>query len=75
MSLKKFLYGLKQVSRLWFAKFSTSIEVAGFALSKADYSLFTYQRGKFFVALLIYIDDIFITDNNSTTISTLKKFL
>jgi hypothetical protein len=75
MSLKKFLYGLKQVSRLWFAKFSASIEVAGFALSKADYSLFTYQRGKFFVALLIYIDDIFITDNDSTTISTLKKFL
>lgn len=59
MSLKKFLYGLKQVSRLWFAKFSTSIEVAGFALSKADYSLFTYQRGKFFVALLILLRNFY----------------
>lgn len=73
--LHKSLYGLKQASRQWFAKFSTAIRLAGFAQSKADYSLFTCQKGKSFTALLIYVDDILITGNDVNAIAALKQFL
>jgi hypothetical protein len=73
--LYKFLYGLKQASRQWFAKFSKAICSAGFKQSQADHSLFTRQRDKSFTALLIYVDDILITGNDPVSVAMTKKFM
>ncbi|RVW13324.1 Retrovirus-related Pol polyprotein from transposon RE1 [Vitis vinifera] len=73
--LHKSLYGLKQASRQWFAKFSEAIQSAGYAQSRADYFFFTIKQGKSFTALLIYVDDILITGNDPVSIATTKKFL
>ncbi|VVA41591.1 PREDICTED: Retrovirus-related Pol poly from transposon, partial [Prunus dulcis] len=73
--LNKSLYGLKQASRCWFAKFSKALLDAGFSQSKADYSLFYRHKGKSSIFLLVYVDDIIITGTDTATISIIKNLL
>ena len=73
--LVKSLYGLKQASKQWNAKLSTTILDLGFVQSKADHSLFVHSSGSQFTALLIYVDDMVITGNDSTCVDRLKKVL
>jgi histone deacetylase 1/2 len=58
--LDKSLYGLKQAPRAWYARLSTKLITLGFTPSKADTSLFYFNKHGVMVFVLIYVDDIIV---------------
>ncbi|XP_071694263.1 uncharacterized mitochondrial protein AtMg00810-like [Rutidosis leptorrhynchoides] len=73
--LLKSLYGLKQANRQWFTKLTSYLLTQGFCQSYADTSLLTFAKDSIFLAIVIYVDDLLITGNNESLISTLKDNL
>ena len=62
--LQRSLYGLKQVSRQWNAKLTSTLLDFGFQQSKADYSLFTKRSPTGLTIVLVYVDDLVLTDTD-----------
>jgi hypothetical protein len=73
--LDKALYGLKQAPRAWFSKLSSKLHSLGFIASKADTSLFIYNRSGIIIFVLIYVDDIIVTSSSDRAISALLRDL
>ena len=63
--LHKAIYGLKQSPRAWFDSFTTQLFHLGFHASYANTNLFILIHSSHIVYLLLYVDDIIITGNNS----------
>ena len=62
--LNKSLYGLKQASGKWFAKLVYTLQQKNFKQSKHDYSLFINKSSAHITLMVVYVDDIIITDTN-----------
>nr|GEX61791.1 hypothetical protein [Tanacetum cinerariifolium] len=73
--LKKALYGLKQAPRAWYDKVAQYLNFYGFMVSDADSSLFIKLESKIHLLVLLYIDDMIITEDNEAEISMLKDDL
>lgn len=73
--LLKSLYGLKQASRKWNAKLCSFLLDFGFVQSINDFSLFFRSVNNIVVVLLVYVDDIILTDNNLDEINKVKDLL
>ena len=69
--LNKAIYGLKQAPRAWFQRLSSALLQWGFNSSRTDSSMFIHFGESSTLIVLIYVDDIIITSNSSTQISSL----
>jgi hypothetical protein len=61
--LDKALYGLKQAPRAWYSRLSNKLLSLGFQASKADTSLFFYNKGSVTIFVLVYVDDIIVASS------------
>jgi histone deacetylase 1/2 len=73
--LDKALYGLKQAPRAWYSRLSSKLCQLGFKASKADTSLFYYQKGSVVVFVLIYVDDIIVASSTQEATTRLLQDL
>lgn len=61
-------------SLLVFQLFNTFLDY-GFVKSYEDYSLFSYTRDGVELRVLVYVDDLLICCNNSSTLRKFKDYL
>lgn len=73
--LLKSLYGLKQASRMWFAKLGNALFDLGFIQTVSAYALFTLTEQNSFIIALVYVDDIILTCNDTELINHIKATL
>jgi transposase InsO family protein len=73
--LQKSLYDLKQAPCTLFQCFASHLTTLGFIPSAADVSLFVYKNGSQLVYLLLYVDDIILTEFAMTDLGALSYFL
>ena len=74
--LKKALYGLKQSPRTWFDRFAKAVKSAGYTQCQSDHTMFVRRSDtRKIVVLIVYVDDIIITGNDTHEINQLKQRL
>jgi hypothetical protein len=71
--LKKSLYGLKQAPRAWYARMDNYLTRLGFSKSHADPNLYYKVMDNALVIILLYVDDLFITGEESLIIQCKKE--
>jgi hypothetical protein len=61
----KSLYGLKHATQAWYTRLNDFLLFISFRASKVDTSLFMFYVGADICYLLVYVDDILLTNSNS----------
>ena len=69
------MYGLKQAPRAWFENIKSALIAWGFSNSVSDTSLFFPHKDDRPLFLLVYVDDILITGEDSNSIQQLMNDL
>jgi hypothetical protein len=73
--MDKAIYGLKQAPRAWYSKLSSKLCDLGFIPSRADTSLFLYNKSGISIYVLVYVDDIIVTSSSDHAITILVQDL
>lgn len=68
--LHRFIYGLHQAPQAWFQRFSTSLNNLCFKNSRADPSMFLWHSSFDIMILLLYVNDIILTNSSMSIISS-----
>jgi hypothetical protein len=69
--LDKALYSLKQAPHAQNFRLSSKLQSIGFCASKADTSLFFYNKGGLTIFMLIYMDDIVVASSSKKVVNAL----
>ncbi|CAL1401782.1 unnamed protein product [Linum trigynum] len=73
--LKKFLYGLKHASRMWYAKLTKTLLAHGFKQSNDDCSIFLSTVENSLVVIIVYVEDIVIGSICLKAVEAVKRML
>jgi len=73
--LKKTIYGLNQAPRTCFHCFRSSLLSHGFVYSMDDPSMFFYHTGSHTSILLLYVDDIILTESFTSVLHSFITIL
>ena len=73
--LHKSLYGLKQAPHAWYNRLSEFLLSIRFQASKGDTSLFIISLDSAMIYLLVYVDDILLTESNLVVLHRLITLL
>ena len=73
--LKKALYGLKQSPQAWFGKFTVAMKKFCYRQANTDHTLFIKHKAGKVTLLIIYVDDMIVTGDDTVEIEELKKRL
>jgi hypothetical protein len=73
--LKKALYGLKQTPKVWLDKIGQYLVTSGLQTLNAYFSLYVKKTDCGIVVIVIYVDDLIITEDSDADIFDLKKLL
>jgi hypothetical protein len=73
--LKKFIYGLKQVSRQWYLKVDEVVKKFGFVENQVDNSIYIKIKGSIFIILVLYVEDILLARSDKNLLFENKRFL
>ena len=73
--LQKPIYGLKQASRQWYLKFDEVIIASGFKENIVDQWIYLKVSGRKYIFLVLYVDDILLTVNDTDLLIETKHLL
>ncbi|WVZ98659.1 LOW QUALITY PROTEIN: hypothetical protein U9M48_044067 [Paspalum notatum var. saurae] len=73
--LKKALYGLKQAPRAWYGKISEFLIQNDFKVAPSDSSLFVKSKEGRLAIVLVYVDDLIVTGDNTEEIRRIRENL
>jgi hypothetical protein len=73
--LKNFLHGLKQSPQAWYAKMDRFIITIRFSRCHSDHNVYTKKVGSHLIILVLYVDDLILTDSDSKFLNHVKTSL
>ncbi|KAM2568499.1 hypothetical protein TB2_008722 [Malus domestica] len=73
--LRKVMYGLKQSPRVWFGWFTQAMKKYGYQQGNADHTLFIKRKDGKVTLLIIYVDDMIVTGDDTMEIKCLQRHL
>lgn len=71
--LRKVLYGLNQSPKAWFDRFTKTVLHVGSKQAHADHTLFYHRKGYKVTILIVYVDDIILTENDQIEMESIKR--